>query len=197
MEAEDPGPIAILVVEDETAIRRLISLMLENRGFDVFAAATVQQALIFLDTYPQIDMAVIDMVMPGMSGLDLAAEMDRRHPHIKILYITGYVASIAIQAISDRKPDSVLLKPFTESQLIGRIRRILGLAAEQSGEHGDPIVPSVDAAWKHLIEGSDDLSYPYRIASYRNTPAAYSIAAAHAAVLRQAGIPYHFAADKN
>lgn len=177
----------VLVVEDQQGMRQLICRMLERSHFAVFDCGNARQALGLLDGHPEIELAIIDMVMPGMSGLDLAAEMSRRHPGIQILYISGFVASIAIQAIADQRPEAVLLKPFTEQQLMQRVRRLLSDAGDP------PIALTLESAWARLIEGSDQVSNPCRIAAYCNTLAAYSIAAAHVAVLRQAGLPYQFA----
>jgi CheY-like chemotaxis protein len=177
----DPSRIAILVGEDEALIRRLIRCMLERSQFDVFEAGTARHGLSLLQSHPEIQLAILDMVMPGMSGLDLAAEMSRHHRNTKILYITGYVGSIAMEAIADRHPDAVLFKPFTEPQLIARVCKLLNLCGDTS-----------DTAWERLIEGSDVVPRPQRIATYRNTRAAYAIAAAHAAVLRRADISYRF-----
>ena len=165
--------------------------MLESGQFTVLETGTAPQGLDLLQRHPEIGLAIVDMVMPGMSGLDLAAEVNRRYPQIEILYITGYVASIAIQAIADHHPEAVLYKPFTQKQLISRVRKLLGMIAEAE-EDPDPERARGETSWGRLIEGSDRVAQPYRIASYRNTSVAYSIAAAHAAVLRQAEIPYQF-----
>ena len=188
-----PAAVSVLVIEDELVIRSLIHRMLELNGFAVFEASTGRQALDILESQPEIALAIVDMVMPGMSGLDVAAEMSRCHPHIKILYTTGYVASIAIQAIADHHPDAVLLKPFTEPQLLSRINRLLGFPDMARDDDSYIYRSAAEPCWERLIEGSDLIPFPYRIASYRDTSAAFSIAAAHAAVLREAEIPYQIA----
>ena len=192
MEPQDLAAAGILVVEDQPEVRHLICRMLARGHFASLDAGTAEQARVLLDSHPEIRLAIIDMVMPGVSGLDLAAEMDRRHPGIQILYVSGFAASIAIQAIYDRNPEAVLLKPFSERILLSRVRRLLGLGGEPRGADED--VPfTLETAWERLIEGSDEIPRPSRVATYQNTSAAYSIAAAHAAVLRQAGVPYQFA----
>src|SRR5689334_7972748 len=98
MAPKSPPVATILVVEDQPEMRHLICRMLERSNFAALESGTAQQGLSLLDSHPEIQLAVIDMVMPGMSGLDLAAEMGRHHAGIHILYISGFVASIAIQA---------------------------------------------------------------------------------------------------
>jgi CheY-like chemotaxis protein len=184
-------PITVLVVDDQIAMRRLICRMLERSHFAALEAGAADLGLTLMESHPEVGLAIVDMVMPGVSGLDLAAELNRRHPGIPILYISGYVASIAMQAIGDHSPDAVLLKPFTRTRLIARVRHLLGLTG---GHPHDSELPhrTGETAWENLIEGSGPIPHPYRMVSYRNTSAAYSIAAAHAAILRQAGLPYTF-----
>ena len=189
--ASEHGSLAtILVVEDQSAMRDLIRDMLESNSFAVVEAETAVAGLALLEFHPEISLAIIDMVMPGMSGLDLAAELNRRRPGLQILYISGFVTSIAMQAIADRSPEVVLLKPFTEPRLVGRVRNLLGLGGEETNY--DSPVWDLASAWERLIVGSDVMPDGVRAASYRSTTAAYSIAAAHAAILRHARLQYRF-----
>lgn len=191
MVPEQTTPITILVVDDQTAMRQLICRMLERSHFAALEAGEAQLGLTLIESHPEVRLAIIDMVMPGVSGLDLAAELNRRNPGIPVLYISGYVASIAMQAIADHSPDAVLLKPFTRARLIARVRYLLGLTAGHP-EDSEPPARIVETAWERLIEGSGPIPHPNRMVSYRDTSAAYSIAAAHAAILREAGLPYTF-----
>jgi len=191
MHRDEPNPLTVLVVEDDVQMRRLLALMLQRHGFAVLKAATARQGLEVADRWRHaIDLAIVDMVMPGMSGLDLAAEFGRNHLDIKVLYISGYVASIAMQAIADRTPEAVLLKPFTEDRLIERVQHLLGVR-EYSPDF-ESVPPTQEGGWEGLMEASDAVGHPYRIASYRDTIIGYSIAAVHAAVLRQADLAYSF-----
>jgi hypothetical protein len=117
----------ILLVEDEAAVRRLITRMLRRHGFRVLTAADASdgQAL-FDEHHEEISLVVLDMIMPGMSGLDLAASLTRTHPAMKILYISGHVDSIATQSIRRRSSEVVLCKPFTEESLVQRVRQLVG-----------------------------------------------------------------------
>jgi CheY-like chemotaxis protein len=122
----------ILVVDDQPPVRRLISLMLGRLGFKTIEAGDGLQALArFEDAHGTIDLAIIDMVMPRMSGLDVAAELARINPSLKILYLSAYGGSIAIDSIRRRSPEHLLLKPFTERSLLDRVFGLLG------GDPGD------------------------------------------------------------
>jgi two-component system, cell cycle sensor histidine kinase and response regulator CckA len=117
----------ILVVDDHTPVRQLISRMLIRRGFKTIEADNGSEALrLFEGAHEKIDLAIIDMVMPEMSGLDVAAELGRLHPELKILYLSGHDGSIAIDCIRRRSPELLLLKPFTERSLVDRVLGILG-----------------------------------------------------------------------
>jgi len=116
----------ILVVEDNGALRRLMLRILSGSGYAVLEASTGIQALdLFREQSPSLDLVIVDMVMPGLSGLDVAAEIERHQPGMKILYISGYASSVAMESISRRSPDRVLIKPFDAGQLIERVALLL------------------------------------------------------------------------
>ena len=116
----------ILVVEDNGALRRLMLRILAGCGYAVLEAASGAQGLdLFREHLPSVDLAIVDMIMPGMSGLDVAAEIERHRPGMKILYISGYGSSVAIESISQHTPDRVLIKPFDAGELIDRVTRLL------------------------------------------------------------------------
>jgi CheY-like chemotaxis protein len=117
---------AILLVEDDPALCRLFVTMLTNGGFTPLAAGQAADGLSLVrQRRGAVALAIVDMMMPGMSGLDLATELDREYPHLKILYISGYVDSIAAAVLSRRSPEHVLLKPFSEPALLQRVRLLL------------------------------------------------------------------------
>ena len=115
----------ILVVEDNGALRRLMLRILAGCGYAVLEAATGAEALELFQQHGTVDLAIIDMVMPGMSGLDVAAEIERQQSGTTILYVTAHASSVAIDSISRRTPDHVLLKPFDAADLIDRVAQLL------------------------------------------------------------------------
>ena len=118
---------SILVVEDNASLRRLITEALRQHGFHVLPAARAARGQHIVDRERgQIALAILDMVMPGMSGLDLAAYLGRAFPSIPILYISGHGESLAIQSIARLSPANVLLKPFTADRLVERVIRLIG-----------------------------------------------------------------------
>jgi CheY-like chemotaxis protein len=122
---------AVLVVEDQEPVRRLIVKLLSRHGIKAFDAADAAQGLsIVRQRAGRIDLAILDLVMPGVSGLDLATDLIREYPGIKILYISGFVESIAMDVIARRSPQAVLLKPFTERALLERVHQFLEMPPE-------------------------------------------------------------------
>jgi two-component system, cell cycle sensor histidine kinase and response regulator CckA len=128
----------ILVVEDNGALRRLMLRILEGSGYTVFEAASGAQGLeIFREHAPTLALAIVDMVMPGISGLDVAAELERQRPGMNILYISGHASSVAMESIGRRSPERVLIKPFDAAELIDRVTHLLNADASAPS----PVIP--------------------------------------------------------
>jgi len=122
------GKPAVLVVEDDPALLHLIELVLAGGGFDVEPAGNAADGLARVRRRQGgFDLAIVDIVMPRVSGLDLAGDLDREFPNLKILYISGFVGSLAAQALARRSPDRVLLKPFSDQDLLHRVRALIGV----------------------------------------------------------------------
>jgi two-component system, cell cycle sensor histidine kinase and response regulator CckA len=117
--------LVLLVVDDDAAVRRFTAMVLENSGYQVIAVDTAVNCLWILEGRAgAIDLVITDLMMPGMGGLDLGAELARRYPAVKVLYISGYCTSIAVQGIAHIAPHLILAKPFTADELIFRVGRL-------------------------------------------------------------------------
>ena len=116
----------ILVVEDHNAVRRFVTKTLQQAGYVTLEAASATQGLDLLRRHADsIALAIVDMVMPDMSGLDLAVEMERVRAGVSILFTSGHVSSIAIQGMAQKSPERVLPKPFSEEQLLAHVNALL------------------------------------------------------------------------
>jgi PAS domain S-box-containing protein len=120
------GAETVLVVEDQTEVRRLALRILKNNGYDLLEAANGPEALALSRSYPgPIHLLVTDVVMPGMTGRELATRLAETRPQIKVLYISGYTAdAIGHEGVLDPGV-AYLSKPFTPAQLAVRVREIL------------------------------------------------------------------------
>jgi DNA-binding response OmpR family regulator len=116
----------ILLVEDSAPLRHVLTRLLTRRGFVVLAGGSGQEGLSHFHAHQSaIRLALIDMMTPGMTGLDLGAELVRESPDLKILYISGFPGSIAAMSIQQATSHALLLKPFNAKTLINRVNEML------------------------------------------------------------------------
>lgn len=122
--AEPAEAPSVLVVEDDADVRDVICKTLEMNGYRVFEASSGADALrIMARRAEAIDLLLTDVVMPGMSGPALASAITRLHPHVRVLFMTGYQSEPAVARLSEQA--TVLAKPFTAEVLIARLRDVL------------------------------------------------------------------------
>jgi nitrogen-specific signal transduction histidine kinase/CheY-like chemotaxis protein len=120
------GKEMIFVVEDTSALRELIRLLLEASGYRVMDFGAPADALRAAKTYAgALPLLITDVVMPDMSGIELADEFAKIRPATKVLYTSGY-ADDAISRHGGLAGDSLFLsKPFTRDTLLRKVRGIL------------------------------------------------------------------------
>lgn len=115
----------VLVVEDEPAVRSLMTRILRQRGYTPLEAANGRQALEIANAFSGIiDLLITDVIMPGMSGGELAAQLDKIRPGIKALFISGYGESSIARHVAINS-EAILRKPFTIQSLENKMRRLL------------------------------------------------------------------------
>jgi PAS domain S-box-containing protein len=126
VDAPPGGAETILLVEDEEPVRKLAASVLEDAGYTVLPAGDAEDALrIAKDHARAIDLLLTDVVMPGMDGWDLAANLRAVHPSAKVLYTSGYSEYVRTTPVDCRNPNSMLNKPFTPRTLVRRVRDAL------------------------------------------------------------------------
>jgi len=125
------GTETILLVEDEQALREMTREILESSGYRVLEGSEPEEALALARTHMgPIALALTDVVMPGMSGLDLAKRLRRLQPSTKVLYMSGYTDdAIGHHGLLDEKTH-FLQKPFTSERLLRKVRQVLGEPGE-------------------------------------------------------------------
>ena len=121
-----PGGKVVLFVDDEPEVLRLAVSELERRGYSVIGAANSSQALSAVNARGgDIDLLVTDVVMPGMSGIELADAVTKRFSNIPVLFVSGHLD----EQVADRHPlpqgAQLLPKPFTPDELSARVLRAL------------------------------------------------------------------------
>jgi len=120
------GQETILVVEDEEAVRKLVTRMLVAAGYAVISAANGKEALSLCATHEgKIDLLVTDVVMPQMSGRQLAEQVGRVRPGLRVLYMSGYTDH-ALETHGVLTPGMRFInKPFSSSELGRKVREAL------------------------------------------------------------------------
>ena len=127
----------ILLVDDEAMIQDVASAMLKTLGYTVI---TAQDGPTAVDLYKQqqasIDLVILDMVMPDMSGGEVFDEIKKINPHAKVLLSSGYSLNGQASRIIDRGCDGFIQKPFTISDISKQLRKILGQSPKQQPPPG-------------------------------------------------------------
>jgi PAS domain S-box-containing protein len=127
IDADRPsGSETVLLVEDEEVVRNLVREILERNGYAVLEARNGAEALeLGQSSADPIHLLVTDVVMPKMSGRDLAERLVAIHPETRVLYMSGYTdGAISEQSVLDPRTD-FLLKPFTFDDLAQKVRKVL------------------------------------------------------------------------
>lgn len=124
------GPIrgaeTILVVEDEESLGRIFRRVLQTKGYTVLLAGSGTEALGLVESYPgSIDLLLTDVVLPGMSGREVARSLVALRPDLRVLYMSGYTEdAIVRRGVLDRGI-AFLSKPFTPDEVVRRVRDVL------------------------------------------------------------------------
>jgi CheY-like chemotaxis protein len=115
----------ILLVDDDDTLRTIIQMGLERLGYAVWPAANGESALEAAAHHKEIQLLLTDVLMPGLSGVELAEQLRKTHPQIEVLYVSGHLQT-TISALNVPL-DSIhfLQKPFRSIELDDRIQTIL------------------------------------------------------------------------
>ncbi len=121
--------LRVLVVDDDEGIRRFAARALVRGGYDVVTACDGTDAIRLVEAEPRFDLFVIDVMMPGMRGDELARRLHDRDAEIKVLYFTGYADQFFALRPMLRENEAILVKPVTVTEFLDAIsHRIQRLA---------------------------------------------------------------------
>ena len=121
-----PGRETLLLIDDEVINLEVSRELLTSLGYNVYVAGNGQEGVaIFAEKGKQIDMAIIDMIMPGMSGGEVFDHLRAMNPQLKVLLSSGYSLDGQAQHILDRGCNGFIQKPFRLTELSKKIREIL------------------------------------------------------------------------
>jgi two-component system response regulator MprA len=126
--------VKILIADDERAVRESLRRALELEGYQIELAADGREALYRLETESQPDALVLDVLMPGVDGLEVARTIRRAGSRIPILMLTARTQVEDRVEGLDAGADDYLTKPFALEELLARLRALLRRTADGAGE---------------------------------------------------------------
>lgn len=133
----------ILIVDDDPMIRHFVDLVLSQQGYNVASAAAPDTALQVLGR-ETFHLVLLDINMPGMTGLDILRVMRTRRKRPKILMMTAHRDPATIMDALKQGAEGYLAKPFKPQDLLRRIDALLRPAASTAPEIKDDPVPEAD-----------------------------------------------------
>jgi len=120
------GTETILLTEDERDVREVAREFLESGGYTVIEARDGADALGLAETHRgAIDLLITDMVMPRMTGQELAARLKEKQPELRMLYMSGYSERAAAESMQHDPSVRLLAKPFSRSALLRVVHELL------------------------------------------------------------------------
>ena len=115
----------ILVVDDDPVLGNVVAEQISFFGYQSVLASSGEEALTIAFEQTKIDLLLTDVMMPEMNGVELAQQLIKLYPEIKVLFMSGYICpSIAHYGIQDSE-HAYLQKPFTPNTLIAKMRNVL------------------------------------------------------------------------
>lgn len=125
VEVVHPDRPLILVVDDEEALRALASEMLAYLGFSVETAASGEEAVERFHRGPAPDLVILDVIMPGIGGIEAFRRILKSAPTQKVLIATGFADRNAMEELAAQGASGFIQKPYRLETLADRIRSLL------------------------------------------------------------------------
>ena len=130
---ESPRSATLLLAEDEDAVRKVTERLLREAGYEVLSAPGLSAALQRARAHGgPLDALISDLVMPGGSGVELAAALREERPGLPVLFVSGYTAG-ELERIGAPRDARLLRKPFSREELLAALEDVLAGVAAQSG----------------------------------------------------------------
>jgi PAS domain S-box-containing protein len=126
---ETPKSATVMVVEDEAALRDVLTEFLQASGLRVVAASGGREALARMDLGEPVDILLTDLVMPGMDGRNLAQLARTKLPNLHVIYMSGHTDDALIQRELLKEGPSYLQKPFSRADLVKAINAVMSPVA--------------------------------------------------------------------
>jgi CheY-like chemotaxis protein len=133
--ADRPNPVIgrVLIVEDQPEVAQLVQRLIEPAGYAITVATDALTAVTQVAAGAHPDLLITDVVMPSMTGPELAAALRTHHPDLPVLYMSGYTAASLGPQLHLDANSMLVEKPFTRSTLLGAIRNLCGPQPPRAG----------------------------------------------------------------
>ena len=147
----------ILVVDDERAVRESLRRALELEGYEIELAEDGAKALERLDADPEPDAMVLDVLMPGVDGLEVSRTLRRKGSKVPILMLTARTQVEDRVEGLDAGADDYLTKPFALEELLARVRALLRRTGDGTGETLRFADLELDPGTREVIRGGEKI----------------------------------------
>ena len=140
--------IRILAVDDEPDLRSLLRILLKNRGYEVLEAASGTEAVELVRSEPRIDLVIMDIMMPGLNGVQACAEI-RKFSTVPMLFLTAK-SQLADKAEAYASGgDDYLAKPFSQNELMMKVESLTRRYRIYKGKTEPDVPPDIQLDEKH------------------------------------------------
>lgn len=134
--------IRILAVDDEPDLRALLRILLKNRGYEVLEAASGQEAVDIVRSEPRIDLVIMDIMMPGLNGVEACAEI-RKFSTVPMLFLTAKTQIADKAEAYGSGGDDYLAKPFSQNELMMKVESLTRRYRIYKGKKDAAIGPDI------------------------------------------------------
>jgi putative two-component system response regulator len=146
----------ILLIDDEDVIRGLMAEILESAGHDVVSAETAESALVLIDQDDSFELVVSDVMMPGLSGLELLETVRARQASLPVVLVTGAGTYDTLSQALTRGAAGLVTKPFTHAELKSAVEHAVERASRSREDLRERLLaPTLASALANAIEARD------------------------------------------
>ena len=125
LKGPSPMPMNVLIVDDEEPVRKFVDRVLRDAGYKTAVAGDGPEAIEMVSKSDPFDIVVTDVMMPSMSGDELARRLRQSHPHIKVLYLTGFSDNLFKEKVTLWEEEAYLDKPCSIKSLLQAVSLLL------------------------------------------------------------------------
>lgn len=150
----------VLVLEDEEDIRAFIKINLKRAGYEVIEAETGEEALEKAEEFPDLDIAVLDVMLPGISGLEVCKQLREKSKSIGILMLTAKSQELDKISGLTMGADDYMIKPFSPAEFVARVDSIARRVDLVKREDSNIVISGpfkIDTLARSIYKGNEEI----------------------------------------